>query len=673
MARFQSILVLLLSGVLALPAFGQTQDFTTGAGNGFMSSFLNRYRVRSVSRINFEDSPRLEKLMRAGSIYLSLRDAIALAIENNLDIENARYYPKLALSDLQRSSAGQLLRNVSTSLSQGPSSASLGVLSGATQVNSGSSFNNNTGNNGGVLSGLSVQLAGAAIPNLEPLLYVAGGYTHTTNIETSTIFTGGADTLLQSYRSLIYGVQQSFWTGTTVALSMSSNFDYSQNVDTALFNPIDTGSLSLSIQQNLLNGFGLATNKRAYQKAKNNLKANDLSLQQQLIATVANVVNLYFDLVNFREDLRVRQQALELDTKMYHDNQRRAELGALAPIDIIQAEAEMKSAQQDVISQESQVLQQELILKSVITRSGLDDPTIALARVIPTDHIDVPAQEPVVPIQDLVKQAMEVRPEVEQQQITLENARLDLLGTKNNLLPTLQATATFSNNGQGGQITTIPQPIYNPVTGQITGYSPLTPAQVPQGFLGGYGTALGQIFRRDFPNYTVGFNLTVPLRNKANQADEITNELQYRQQEIQAKQLANNIRLNVMNSWTALRQARAAYDAAVEARKLQDQTLAGTRRKYELGTATITDVLVAQRDDTSRQLSEADAQGAYQRARTQLQQTMGTILDDNDVSFEEAKNGEVSRPPDPIPAVLPPAETSSTLAQPAGAAPRQKP
>jgi outer membrane protein len=650
MARLKPFLALLLPGILALPVFGQTQNFTTGSANGFMSSFLNRYRIRTVPRINFEDSPRLQQLMRAGSIYLSLRDAIALAIENNLDVENARYYPKLALSDLQRSSAGQLLRNVSTSLSQGPSSASLGVLSGASQVNSASNFSNNTGNNGGVLSGLSVQLAGAAIPNLEPLLYAAASYTHATQIETSTIFTG-TDALVQSYRSLTYGVQQSFWTGTTVALGLTSNFDFNQNATTAIFNPIDTGSLSLSIQQNLLNGFGLATNKRAYHKAQNNLKANDLSLKQQLIATVANVASLYFDLVNFNEDLKVRQQTLDLDTKMYKDNQRRAELGALAPIDIITAEAEMKSDQQDVIAQESQVLQQELILKSVITRSGLDDPTIALARIVPTDHIEVPAEEPVTPVQDLVKQAMAVRPEVAQQQITLENARLDLLGTKNNLLPTLQAYASFSNSGQAGQISQY----YNSyATGQIPGYPAGAVVPVNSYLLGGYGNVLSQIFRHNYPNYNVGFNLTVPLWNKANQADEITNELQYRQSEIQAKQLSNNIKLNVMNNYTGLRLARAAYDAAVEARKLQDQTLAGTRRKYELGTSTITDVLVAQRDDTTRQISEADALGAYQRAKTQLQQTLGTILDTYDIGFEEAKSGQISRPPDPIPAVLPP-------------------
>ena len=641
MKRFQSVVAVLLSGVMAVPALGQAQGI--GTPGAFMNGFLSRYRARGVTEISFADSARIERLLRAGSIYLSLRDAISLALENNLDIEVARYYPKLALSDLQRASDGQLLRNVSTNISQGPNSASLNVLAGASAVNGGAggAFVNNP--NSGVLSGLNVQLAGSAIPNLDPLLYTASGYSHQTHLLTSTSFTG-IPTLIDSYHNLVYGVQQSYWTGTTASMSMSSIFNYKQNAPTAILNPYDNANLSLNISQNLLNGFGLAVNKRAYHKARNNLTANDLTFKQQVIATVTNVVNLYWDLVSFNDSLKVDQQTLELDTKLYHDNQRRAELGAIAPIDIIQAEAEMKSAQQSVITQESQVLQQEMILKNVITRSGLDSPTIALARIVPTDHIDVPAEEPVVPVQDLVVQALAARPEVRQQQITLENARLDLLGTKNNLLPTLQAYANFSNTGQAGSLTT----------------NQLSPFFCPGGVLitcavglhvGGYGDALSQVLSRKYPNYNLGFQLTVPLRNKANQADQITNELQYRQQEIQAKQTSNSIKLNVVNAWTALRQARAAYDTAVEARKLQDQTLAGTRRKYELGTSTITDVLIAQRDDTTRQLSEVDALDQYQRARTQLEQMMGNILERNDVNLEEAKNGQVSREPDPIPAV----------------------
>jgi outer membrane protein TolC len=652
--RVRTCIAILLSGFLAgpagTPAFGQTQSYTINDGHGMVYGITHTYRPHVVGTVSFEDSPRLEKLMRAGVIYLSLRDAIALALENNLDIEVARYYPKLALSDLQRASAGQLLRNVSTSLSQGPSSASLNVLAGASQV-SAAGTTSTSGGTGGVLSGLSIQLAGAAIPNTEPYAYVAGNFYHTTSIETSTEFTG-TPFLVQQYKNLIYGVQQGYWTGTTVSLGLSSVFGFNQNALTALFNPISTGSLALSITQNLLNGFGLAVNRRAYHKAQNNLKANDLSFQQQVIATVANVVNLYFDLVTFDDDLKIDRQTFELDTSLYEDTRKRAELGAIAPIDVIQAEADMKAAQQSVVAEDSQVQQQEMILKSVITRGGLDSPGVAMARIVPTDHIDVPAQDAIAPIQEMVAAALANRPEVAQNRITLENARLDMLGTKNNLLPTLQATANLSNSGQGGALNPAVQvPITGP-NGNIVGYRPLGPGDVSSEIIGGYGTALSQIFTRKFPNYSVGIALTIPLRNRANQADHITAELSYRQSQIQDRQLRNNIALNVMNSVTALRNARAAYETSVVARQLQDQTLAGTRRKYELGTATILDVVIAQRDDTTRQLSEADARNQYQHARTNLGQTLGTLLDDYKVNLDEAKTGVVGREPD-LPIVAP--------------------
>ena len=651
MHRAKSVIAVLLSGSLALPMFAQTQSITLDQGHGFFHGIASRYRPRGVAQVSFEDSPRLEKLMRAGVIYLSLRDAIALALENNLDIESARYSPKLALADLQRASAGQLLRNVSTNLSQGPSSASLGVLSGASQVNSAGATNTGGGTSG-VLSGLNVQLAGSTIPNTEPIFYIAGGYVHNTNIQTSTQFTG-TPFLVQQYKNLTYGVQQGFWTGTTVTMGLSSVFGYNQNATTALFNPIDTGSLSLSVTQNLLNGFGLAVNKRAYHKARNNLRSNDLSFENQVIATVASVVNLYFDLVTFNEELKVSQETLRLDTQLYEDTKKRADLGALAPIDIIQSEADMKSAQQDVVQRESQLLQQEMILKSVLTRSGLDNTSIALARIIPTDHVDVPAQEPVIPVQDLVAEAIANRPEIEQNQIALENARLDLLGTKNNLLPNLTFSANLSNAGQGGTLNpNVQVPIFSPDGKSVLGYRALGPQDVSSLLIGGYGTALSQIFSRNFPNYNFQLQLTVPIRNKANQADEITNELQYRQQQIQDKQLHNSIKLAVLNDWTAQRNSRAAYDTAVAARKLADETLAGMRRKYELGTATILDVVIAQRDDTTRRLSEVDALNQLQRARTGLQRDLGKILDTYSVDIGEAKSGSVKRTPDPIPAVL---------------------
>jgi outer membrane protein TolC len=492
-----------------------------------------------------------------------------------------------------------------------------------------------------------VQLAGSVIPNLDPTAFVQLQASHSTAIETSTEYTG-TSALVASQKNLVYGVQQGLWTGTTVQLYTASVFGFNQNATTAQFNPIDSGSLNLSITQNLLNGFGIGVNKRSYRQALNNLRANDLTFKQQVIATVSNVVDLYWDLVTFNDDLKIQQQTLQLDTQLYEDNKRRAELGAVAPIDTIQAEADMKAAQQNVIAQESQVLQQEMILKSVLTRSGLDNPVVVGARIMPTDHIDVPAQEPVIPIQELIAEAIKNRPEVEQNQISLENSRLVMLGVKNNLLPTLSANVTLSNAGQAGSITSVPQPIGVGSNGQVI-YGKLAPADVNQFLIGGYGTVLSQIFSRNFPSYSASISLTVPIHNRAARADLITNELSYRQAQIQDKQLHNTINLNVLNSWTALRNSRAAYDTSIVARKLQDETLAGTRRRYELGTATILDVVIAQRDDTARQLSEIDARNQYQRSRTNLQQTMGTILDTYDVDLEEAKTGVVKRAPDVLP------------------------
>ena len=642
----KSTLALSLCLAMAVPVFAQTQGMTLENGHGLVYRMTHNYRAREVRAVSFEDSPRLDKLMRAGNIYLSLRDAIALALENNLDIESSRYAPKLALADLQRASAGQLLRNVSTSLTSVPSSASLSVLAGASAVNGGAGGGGTSSSNTGVLSGLNVQLAGSSIPNLEPTAYVASNYVRQTQILTSTTFTG-VPALADSYKSLTYGVQQSFWNGTTVSLGMSSVFDYNQNATTALFNPYDNGSLQLNITQPLLNGFGLALNQRAYRKAKNNLKANDLQFKNQVITTVAGVVSLYWDLVTFDNELKIKQQTLDLDTRLYEDDKRRADLGAIAPIDIIQAEADMKGAQQDVIAQESQVLQQEMILKNYLTRGGLDNSNVAVARIVPTDHIEMPEQEPVIPVQDLMAEALANRPEVEQNAISLENSRLDLLGVKNNLLPNLSVSANLTNAGQAGAISTTPQPSIDK-NGNVT-YKLLGPGDVNPYFVGGYGTVLGQIFGHNFPNYTLGFTLTVPLRNRANQADLVTNELSLRQAEIQDKQLHNNIKLNVLNSWTALRNARAAWETSVVARKLYSQTSAGVRRKYELGTATILDVLIAQRDDTSHQLSEADALNQYQRARANLRQTIGKTLEDYNVNLDEAKHGVVSREPDLIP------------------------
>jgi outer membrane protein TolC len=409
--------------------------------------------------------------------------------------------------------------------------------------------------------------------------------------------------------------------------------------------------MSISISQNLLRGFRPSVNNRVIRVAKNQLKISDLTFKQQVMTTVNNVVSLYWDLVLFNDNLRIRQQALELNTKLYEDNRRRAELGAIAPIDIVQAEAEMKGAQQDVKTSESQLLQQEMILKGVLTRSGIDNLAIATARIVPTDHFDMPAQERIQPVQDLISEAISNRPDIEQSAIGLEDTRISMLGTKDALLPSLSVSVGASNTGQAGQINNIPS-VQTTATGSLISV-PHDPSKVNQFFLGGYGTVLDQVFSRKFPSYNASFSLSVPIRNRSAQADLIGQQLQYRQAEIQNRQLLNTVKINVINNHTALTLARAAWENAVEARRLQEQTQTGTRRKYELGTATILDVVITQQTTVARELSEASVLNQYIHAKLSLQNVLGRLLDDYNVSIDNAKKGTVGREPDPIPAIPP--------------------
>src|SRR3954454_1888138 len=410
MSSARPYLVMLLCLLMATPSFAQTAQITGEPSHGIIGWFSNNYTAHPMARPSFEDSPRLDKLMRAGNIYLSLRDAIALALENNLDLESARYNPKLAEANLLRAKAGALLRNVSSSISSGPSSASIGVLA-STQLGSGGTAGGaSTSGTGGVLSGLNVQLAGSAIPNLDPAFFINGQFVHNTSIQTATNITG-TNFLVTSYKSSNMGIQQGFLTGTSLQVGMGNQFGVRQNSPFNMFSPYNQSSLSLSIQQNLLQGFRPSVNNRAIRVAKNQLTISDLTFKNQVMATVNNVVTLYWDLVSFIDVLKVRQQTLELDTKLFTDNKRRADLGAIAPIDIIQAEAEMKAAQQDVTNAEMQVLQQETIVKTVLTRSGLERAEVANAHIVPTDHFEMPAQEAVQPIQDLIAEAIRSRPD----------------------------------------------------------------------------------------------------------------------------------------------------------------------------------------------------------------------------------------------------------------------
>ncbi|HPQ17262.1 MAG TPA: TolC family protein, partial [Bryobacteraceae bacterium] len=468
---------------------------------------------------------------------------------------------------------------------------------------------------------------------------------HRTNPQTNS-FTTGTNSLVLSNKSFSAGIQKAFLTGTSVSLGWNNN-----NVKTNAFrndyNPYTNANLELTISQRLLQGFGPAVNSRNIRIAQNNRKVSDLAFKQQVIATVSQVIAGYWDLVTFHENVKVRRQALELSKKLYEDNKKQVEIGTLAPIEIVRAEAEVASNQQALVNAETQLLQQETALKNALSRTGVASPTIAEARIIPTDRITVPEEEQIEPIQDLVAQALENRPELLQSRISIESTRIGLKGTKSQLLPSLDIQASFQNNALAGQLNTVPVP-------NIPG---IDPNQFQRGvggdpfFIGGVGTAFRQLFRRNFPDYSIAFQLNVPLQNRAAKADMIMDQVSLRQQELQQQRLINSIRMDVRNALIALQQARAAYQAAVKARELAEQTVDAEQKKYALGASTIFFVIQYQRDLAQARSQEVAAESAYAKAKVMLDQAVGRILEAYNISIEEAEKGRVSRPPDPLPAI----------------------
>ncbi len=622
---------LLIVSPAALPQ--QSKQSGSSSGNWWQGRLTEPYSWRDVAPINVSNSNRLDQLLRAGKLYLSLQDVIALALENNLDIELQRYGPKISQADFDRANSGGAVRAAQNNINTGSTGGGSQLVSGI-QSSSQGVGTVTTG------SGLNVQ-------NLDPVFTSTMQYSKQTQPQT-TLFNTGTSSLISQRTNSQFGISKAFLTGTSVSMGFN-NFFSDQNSGRLDFNPSKTVNGNIQVQQRLLQGFGFAVNNRNIRIARNNLKVSELVFKQQVIATVASVIGLYWDLVAANEDVVVKRQALALNQKLYDDNKKQVEIGTLAPIEIIRAEAEVARSQQELTISETNLLQQETVLKNALSRTGVANPALADSRVIATDKIRIPENEPVQPIQDLVNRAMDFRPEVEQSRINIESSKIGLLGTKNALKPTLDAFGTFQNNGLSGTLNQLPVP---PVPG-ATNINPITrnPAAVDGYFLGGYGTALSQVFRRNFPDYSFGVTLNIPLRNRGAQADMLREQLAVRQSEVRLQQQLNQVRVDVQNAVISLQQARARHQTSVKNRVLQEQTLDAEQKKYGLGASTIFFVIQAQRDLTSAQANEVAALSAYARSRNDLERATGQTLVANSIEMEEALKGSVSKAPSTLPGV----------------------
>jgi outer membrane protein len=637
--------------VLTLPMAAQQTSGISSREPVISSSGMrltSPYRANQVSGASFANSARTYALIKAGNMYLSLQDAIALALENNLDIQVQRYNPMIAGTELKRAKGGGLLRGLDYNIRElpqgvggpgGPLLTTLGASASLSQVSAASAdlavINQQQ-------TSLSVQSAipyssGSPIPAYDPFLNLAINANHTSTPQTSP-FTTGTYNLLQNQVSGDGSYGQGFSTGTRFNLSYVAN-RYNTGSLRADYNPYTTASLGLTITQPLLQGFGIDVNRRFIRIAANEEKIANLVFNQQLITTVSSVIRLYWDLVSLRGDVRVKEQELETAQKLYDDNKQQVDVGTLAPLQLKQAAAEVARAKQDLINSQSLVDQQEIILKNVLTRTGAGDPSLDSVQIIPLDHITVPKSDNLPAVGALVAEALKSRPDLAQAQIEITSAGISLRGSKNELLPQLNVVAGATNNALAGSINPVPP----------LGSAPGTPRTPDPFLLGGAGAVLSQIFQRNFPDYGIGFQLNIPLRNRVAQADVARDQLQLRQSEVRLKQAQNQVRVEVQNALVTLRRARASYDAAVETRQLQQEALEAEQQRFSVGQSTSFFVIQYERDLAQARSTEVIAMGDYAKAKAALDRALGTTLTSNNISLSEARAGIVLRPPNPIP------------------------
>jgi outer membrane protein TolC len=594
------------------------------------------YRTPPVAPVHLENSRRLDSLFRDSRITLSLEDAIALALENNLDLELVRYAPRLAETDLLRAEAGSALLGIPLSVREGPAGLGGPAAGPNGTLGGGNTPGLNALTGPGVQTDLSIigslpLSTGPRVPSFDPAIVGNIGWNHTSDPQNST-FLSNLRSLNASTTVANFGLQQGFATGGSFDVGWNT---FRQRANNPLWNlnPAISSSLALTFTQPLLRGFGPAVNKRYIKIAKNNRQIADFVFRQQVIATVSGVVRLYWDLATLNEDVRVRQEAVASAEQFLSDNKNQIEAGTVAPVDVTRAEAELSRRKRDLAVAKSLVRQEEAVLKDYLTRSPLDS-TLANAPIVLSDRMTIPPQERIEPLNDLVVKALSLRPDVAQARLQIANSEISLQGSKSALRPALDLVASAQNNGLAGPRNGLALTPGNALFGGAGG----------DGFLlGGYGDAVSQLFSRNFPDYGIGLQLTIPLRNRTARADVIRDQLSVREQQIRLQQLEKQVRLEVTNALIAVEQARESFEAARSERVLQEQVLSAEREKLEAGASTSFYVIQYQRDLAGARSAETSALASYQKAKTALQRSVGTILEDYSIVMDEAVRGAVSR------------------------------
>jgi len=579
------------------------------------------YRASNVPEPNLSNSPRLDQLIREGKLYLSLRDATSLALENNLDLAIARYNLPIADTDMLRTKAGASFRGVNTGIVGGTPGGGIGGFgTGAPGAGAGGT----TGGAGGAGAGAaglvqSTLGTGTPVQSYDPAVNVNSNLEHFTS-PVSNLQIYGVPFLHQNTLMVNLNYQQAFPTGTSLAFEVDNNRQTTNSIFNSLTPQLGT-YYRVTFQQQLLAGFGLGPNTRYIRIARNNKKISDIAFKSQVIATVTQIGNMYWDLVSAYEEERVNEQSFAFARQSLSNAQKQLQLEAIPAMDVMRAEAEVSRRDQELTVAKTNLQLQESLIKNALTKN-LDDPVLEAMPVIPTDRLESIGREPLPTVPELIDRALQDRAELSESTIDLQNRQISRQAAKNALLPQLSAIGFYAGTGLAGE----PNPFY---------YTSPNPVLVPADFWSAFSNA----FNNSSPDYLVGLNLSLPIRNRVAKADQYRSELEYRQAELRMQQLKKQIRIEVRNAEYALEQGRARVQAAQKARDLAQRTFSIMQKEQELGAGSTYQTLTAQRDLALAELDLLNASSAYQKSRLELQRATGTTLEDNGIQIQDAVNG----------------------------------
>lgn len=579
------------------------------------------YLPSTVPPINLTNSPRLEALERDGKLYLSLRDAIALALENNLDLAYFRYNLPIAQADLLRTKAGGAANGVNTSIAQGTQGgfSASGVGSGG-----GSSSGATAAGAGGLVT--STLGAGAPIPSFDPQLYVQGLVDHTKAVQVNTV-QYGVPILKQNTIELASSYSQAFSLGTNFSVT---DYGIRQTTNSVfnILNPELTTNFNVTINQPLLQGFGLATNERFIHIAKKNIQLTDLGFKAQVIATISQVENIYWDLVSAYQTEQVKERSLQYANETLSDDQKQLQLKNIPAMQVMKDQAAVATSEGDLTVARATLRLNELLIKNALTKT-ISDPALAEMPVIPLDRTGSPDPNASEPIDQLIAEAEKNRPDVSEDQIAMQIAQNNLRTIKNDLLPRLSLYGQYIGQGFGGQLN------------RACALGPECTTTLPGGFPG----AFQNTFNYSSPEYQVGFNLQVTLRNRVAKADQFRAVLDFRQKQLTFEQQKKSILLDVRNSQYALEQARAQVDALQKARDLAQRTFDISKQEQKLGAMSRYDTLTAEQALAVAESALVGAQAAFEKAKVDIDRATGSTLERTKVSLDDARSGVVTHMP----------------------------